>query len=619
MNKIHKLSDQEIVKIAAGEVLEKPANAVKELIENSIDAGATFITLELLQAGKEQIKISDNGSGMSVDDLRICFLPHTTSKISTVQDLESINTFGFRGEALASMCAVSLVTIISKQPKAEHGTKIIIDQGQIISEEIVSAPIGTTIIVDNMFAYLPARKKFLKKDDTEWRSIVSTFHAFCLAYSNIHFKLFGNQQLAYNCTPTQNTKTRIQQIWGSTPENILADIESKNSADVMIAGVVSLHPHYRYDRSHIYCFVNGRYVKNINLLKAILKGYQGILPAQKFPTAVIFIDVPASFIDVNIHPKKEEILFENGYAIEKEITRAISTTISHALQTNNDQKSILQAQTPESFTPESPSNSHEQIWQTSSPFIPDPYIVPQAPQDFFAAPKINFENFFQTFESSPAKPIQAKEEQSALIKNDDITIIGQFASTYILVEKDKHLILVDQHAAHERILYEQHKNQKELAASIQLMFPIFITLLPEEVNKLEPYLPLLAAHGIQAECFNNTTVLISATIVSLKSENMQELLKNCISKISENSGQDITNLLHETLYAQIACATAVKAGDVLSQESMHKILTTLMKTSNHTTCPHGRPTHYAWLADDIKKCFKRDYTFKKIDPEYQLL
>lgn len=611
IQKIHKLSDQEILKIAAGEVLEKPANAVKELLENSIDAGATFITLELLEAGKKQIKINDNGCGMSAQDLRICFLPHTTSKLSKVEDLEAINTFGFRGEALASMCAVSLVTITSKEAQAEHGTQIIIKQGKISSEEIVSAQTGTTIIIDNIFEYMPARKKFLKKEDSEWRLVVSTFHAFCLAYPQIHFKLFHNKQLAYNCTPTNDVKTRIQQIWNSIPENILANVQSKKNNDVIISGVVSLHPHYRYDRNHVYCFVNGRYVKNINLLKAILKGYQGILPAQKFPTAVLFIDVPPSLIDVNIHPKKEEILFVHAYTIEKDITLAVSATITQLHKKESDESVLPQAPSRLTF------ENRSEILPSSTPFIADPFIVQSEPKRFFAPP-IQFKNPMGNFVQS--EPLfQETETQVKILAHDDFKIIGQFASTYILVEKDKNLIVVDQHAAHERILYEQHKNQKEIAATIQLMFPFFITLTPEEVSKIQPYLSILSDHGIQAECFNANTILISATLVSLKNENMHELLKTCISKINQHSGQDILTVLHETLYAQIACATAVKAGDILSQESMQHIITTLIKTDNHVTCPHGRPTHYAWLADDIKKCFKRDYTFKKIDPEYQIL
>ena len=618
MNKIHKLSDQEILKIAAGEVLEKPANAVKELLENSIDAGSTFITLELLEAGKKQIKISDNGSGMSIEDLRICFLPHTTSKLSKVQDLETISTFGFRGEALASMCAVSMVTLISKEAQADCGTKLIINQGKIISEEIVSAPIGTTIIVDNFFEYIPARKKFLKKDDTEWRSVVSIFYAFCLAYPHIHFKLFHNEQLAYNCTPTNDVKTRIQQIWSSTPENILAHIESKKNNDVMISGVVSLHPHYRYDRNHIYFFVNGRYVKNINLLKAILKGYQGILPAQKFPTAVIFIDVPPSLIDVNIHPKKEEILFVHSYALEKEISLAISATLT-GLQKKEPEDSLIPQTQKQTHTEGFSFKEQTETSESNSAFITDPFIVELQPKPFFAPPPFQFKNPMQNFAPSEDFFKKPKDEQAHIVSDNDFKIIGQFSSTYILVEKEKNLIFVDQHAAHERILYEQHKNRQEISATIQLMFPFFITLTPEEVSNIEPYLPILSEHGIQAECFNTNTILISATLVSLKNENMQDLLKTCISKINENYNQDIITVLHETLYAQIACATAVKAGELLSQESMHHIIATLIKTNNHITCPHGRPTHYAWLADDIKKCFKRDYTSKKIDPEYQLL
>jgi len=607
MNKIHKLAEQEIIKIAAGEVLERPANAVKELIENSIDAGATFISVELMQAGKERIKITDNGSGMSLDDARICFLPHTTSKLSTVQDLETICTFGFRGEALASMCAASLVTIITKEADTLHGTQLTIEQGKILSEEIVSAPQGTTIIVDNIFKHIPARKKFLKKEETEWRSTISMFHAFCLAYPAIHFKIFHNGSLAYNCTPVASIQQRIEQIWNGAHNEALTPLVKQEKNNVSVSGVISLHTSYRYDRSHIYCFVNGRYVKNIALIKAVLKGYQGLLPAQKFPTAVIFIDVPSENIDVNIHPKKEEILFAHPHEVEKCIQQTITATLNQLPET---QPAPVQAK------PFTASTATSSLSSTPAPFMPQQFVLDLAPLPTMPqSASLPLKNFVM-----PALPfLEAEQTQIKISHMEEFSIIGQFFNTYIIVEKDGHLILVDQHAAHERILYEQYKIRTESAASIQLLFPTFITLSTQELDVFEPYLPILFEHGIQAERFNDTTLIIHATLVSLKNENIEHLIKACIATITENSGKEITQILHETLYAQIACATAVKAGDVLTPDSMQHIVETLVHTANHLTCPHGRPTHYAWFADQIKKYFKRDYTSKKVDPEYHIL
>lgn len=603
MQKIKKLSQHDIIKIAAGEVVERPANALKELIENSIDAGATQITVHLKQGGKELIEITDNGCGMSQEDALISFLPHTTSKINSIDDLESVASFGFRGEALASMAAVSKLAIVTNNGSLES-TKLVIENGSLISQTVASHAQGTTICIQNLFAFLPARKKFLKKDETELHACTQIFQAFCLAYPHIHFKLFHNDTLLVNCLTTDNILTRVQQVWPNVPASQLHTINTSHDA-VQICGVTSNPQYQKYDRSCMYVFVNQRFVKNQHLLKAILKGYQGILPPQKFPVTVLQITVPQASIDVNIHPKKEEILFTHPHSIDKQITHSIQETIS-ALHT------------PAIQTPE-----------TQAPFDQEP-VIQKASYNFQSTEKYTHslpETMFVT-KTEPfifEKNIQKKAEQKNISEQESIfthknnfeyTLIGQYNTTYILIQKEHDLILIDQHAAHERILYEQYKASTQPQPSVRLLFPHIINTTQQEADRLEPHFGLFTRHGITLERFSDTQLCLYATPIGTKNEQLTDIIQACLALAHQT---DIENKIHETLYAQIACASAIKAGQELTQETMHSLIEQLMTTPNYQTCPHGRPTHIAFFEKDITKYFKRDYTHKKIDYEHNIL
>ncbi|AXK60656.1 hypothetical protein C0J27_02765 [Candidatus Chromulinivorax destructor] len=306
LNKIKILPAHEAIKIAAGEVVERPSNIIKELVENSIDAGSTKITITVHQAGTSLIIITDNGCGMSADDAKLSVAQHATSKITTVHDLESITTFGFRGEALASINSVSKLSITTKTESDQTGTYIAWSFGNLIEESLRTHQTGTTIQIADLFENIPARKKFLKKNETEFRAIVTLFQALCLDYQSIHFQLYDEHKLHFNCPAVTKLIDRCAQLFDFNLYNKMIPLTELTNSLCSVSGIVSVPSYYRYDRNQIFIFVNNRWIKNIDITKAIMKGYAGQLPPQKFPAAAIFITLPSDQVDVNIHPKKKK-------------------------------------------------------------------------------------------------------------------------------------------------------------------------------------------------------------------------------------------------------------------------------------------------------------------------
>ena len=329
MARIKQLSAQEAQKIAAGEVVERPANVVKELVENALDAGSTQIAIYIQDAGKSLIRIVDNGYGMNPEDAHLCFKHHATSKITRVDDLPSLTTFGFRGEALSSISAVSKVTLITKEAEAAHATKLVLEHGLVIAEEQISGNTGTDISIADLFYNVPARKKFLKTHETESRQILLLFQAFCLDYLSVHFKLYTQGNLIFNCPGTTDMQQRIAQLWDhSIAQQTIAIAATTNG--IHIEGVITNHTYSRYDRSALFFLVNKRWVKNHTLAKAVMKGYMNVLQPDKFPLACIAITIDPAQVDINIHPRKEEVQFLHPRIVE----HALQTTVKEALEKN---------------------------------------------------------------------------------------------------------------------------------------------------------------------------------------------------------------------------------------------------------------------------------------------
>lgn len=610
MGKIQQLSLHEIQKIAAGEVIDRPANIVKELIENSLDAGATHIKICIQEGGKKVIRIIDNGCGMSHEDALMCCMHHATSKIKSVADLEFVQTFGFRGEALSSIVAVARVTLSTRQAADEHGVMLKFDQGAMISDSIVSLVPGTDIEVEDLFYTVPARKKFLKSTETEWRQILLLVQAYCLDYRSIHFELYHNDQVVINCPPAKSLHDRVTQLWDHAMSSSMVAIEGKNERnDIAIEGLVSNHQFSRYDRSNIFMFVNSRWIKNQHLSKAVLKSYANVLQPGKYPCAIICITVDPVQVDINIHPRKEEVKFLHPQIVESVIHNAVHAALQGTLtRAGIDQRNEEMSQYPKNAAPL---------------FFKQEYA---APVFTFHKPEPSCPKFPEKHASNPSiapqsEPLEQliQEEQQVIMQPHRVagesfgTIIGQYKATYILIERDNELMIVDQHAAHERVLYERFSNRFDEIATVKLLFPLSIMVSSEDCMVLDTHKQIFADYGVMLEPFGQNSFIISATPVHLQNIDFNDLIKQFLGCFYENQGaQTITlsSMLHNKLRALMACKAAVKAGDVLTNAQMEQILKDLSVTENNLTCPHGRPTHWCINHDELEKKFKRDYRSK---------
>lgn len=595
MAKIKVLPLHEAQKIAAGEVIERPANVIKELIENALDARATQITLSIENGGSDLISITDNGCGMSYDDARLCIEQFATSKISAVEELQAIGTFGFRGEALASIAAVSKLTIITKEESSIQGVQLEIEQGKIIQESITSCNTGTTITVRDIFYNVPARKKFLKKRDTEWRQIVQFIQAFCFDYVSVHFKVFHDHKLALNCPPTDSLITRAAQLFDNRIADSLLTIEQQG--DNPIHGIISNAHYYRYDRSAQFFFVNKRWVKNHTLSRALLKGYAQVLPTDRYPAACIFIDLDPTTIDVNIHPRKEEVQFLHPRIIENQLQQAVQETLEKKVSLSLTSKNT-QAPTLHFGEEKQPRFVAASLMGTQTPLGVPPPLTKSIPEIRYTVQEL---------------PAAVEAHENLVIEQQlsaHFTIIGHYKKTYILLEREDGIYLVDQHAAHERILYEQFTQRFGAIESVPLMFPQIIQIDSHDLALLSSTFDLLAQHGIFLEVFGEHQLVVQSIPVHAKNISMTELIKTITGWLVEYQRieqQQLHTLINEKLHAQMACKAALKAGDNLSREAMHELLKQLHHCKKRFTCPHGRPTGWLLSLSEIEKQFKRNY------------
>lgn len=587
MVRIKQLSHDQAQKIAAGEVVERPANVAKELIENALDAGATAITLYIQDAGKVLIRVVDNGCGMSSEDARLCFLHHATSKITSVDDLPSLATFGFRGEALSSICSVSKVTLLTKEEHAQTATHLVVENATIIAQTQVAGNSGTDITIADLFYTIPARKKFLKTNDTEWRHILLLFQSFCLAHPQVHFRLFSQGNELFNCPGTDALSQRVAQLWDHSIAQKIIPVTFQNE-EVAIRGIISNHTYGRYDRSCLFFFVNNRWVKNYTLAKALLKGYANVLPADKFPLCALSIRINPALIDVNIHPRKEEIQFLHPRLVETAIQTVVRTSLQDHLS--------VQIQKPISFS--------------SSSYSVTPINIPISLPSFTAQ---------KTNVTPPSEPLIAHTIPLA-VQNmpiftttnqdqwKDCYIIGQLHKTYILIEQEDGLFIVDQHAAHESVLYERFSSRFTAIDTIQLLFPLTFTLNDEDMKLALYHRQFFEQHGITLERFGTHQIIIASVPLHIKDIHLEELVRNTLEWAREEKGldsQQLYEVLTKKLHAQMACKAAIKAGDILTAAQMQQLLSDLDKTDQRFTCPHGRPTGWNISLTDIEKKFKR--------------
>lgn len=634
MARIKQLSPHEAQKIAAGEVVERPANVVKELVENALDAGATQISIYIEDAGKKLIRIVDNGCGMSQEDAHLCFKHHATSKITSVDQLSQLLTFGFRGEALSSIAAVSKIQLTTKEVESSLGTQLRLEQLHAMHEQAVTCNNGTDIAIADLFYNVPARKKFLKTNDTEWRQIQLLFHAFCLDYKQIHFALYHQNSLIYNCPPVADLSARISQLYDHTLASQLIPISYEQNG-IMLEGVISSHTYGRYDRSAIFFLLNKRWVKNHTLGKALLKGYANVLPPDKFPLACLHVTLDPNQVDINIHPRKEEVQFLHPRIVEQAIATAVKEGLEKHLSAQLQKKVSLQPASLPPWRPISnttPLGSFNQVQATPS-FCASPISTltqetyfdklstngktedqGEVKNDYSLNLEDNLKEKLTTVRAEPveaynyAEQIKIGQQITNVSSDPDFHIIGQLHKTYILIEEKDGLFIVDQHAAHERILYEQFSTRFENVATIALLFPPVIILSEHEMKLLMAHQELFDRNHITFEQLGLNQIVITAVPVHLKEINVEELIQQTIGWIEENQKSEpelFYKKVNEKLHAQMACKAAVKAGDVLTHSQMQKLLSDLQHVNNRFTCPHGRPTGWNITLYEIEKKFKR--------------
>lgn len=596
MNKIHILHENVSNKIAAGEVVERPASVVKELVENSIDAGATSITVEIKDGGISYIRVVDNGTGMDTEDAKVSFIRHATSKIQDEKDLNNIITLGFRGEALASIASVSEVSMFTKLKDNNYGTKIDIVGGEYKFVGNAGCPDGTVIIIRNLFYNTPARLKFLKKESREAAIISEMVNKLALSRSDISFKFINNEKLMFNTPGDNELKNTVLALYGRDVYDSLIKISYKGNI-LSISGFIGNSDAARSNRSFQTFFVNNRYIKNKMLSTAVDSAYKTFLTNNKFPFCIIYISIYPDLVDVNVHPTKAEVRFQD----EREVFSAIFNTVRNGLtgeilipDTHKDkmffkteQQSLL-------------SNSYDE-----SPIFNKPSYKNPINDDL----KIAEDNIHtKTYETIDDVRVSSSEFlKEAEVKNllPPLVIIGQCHLTYILAQGPDSLYIIDQHAAHERIMYEKYKDSYESDGiqSQSLISPIIVDLSPQEICTIKDNIEVILKLGFDIEIFGNNSVILRSVPVIFGEPQLKKLFLEVIDLMDMSSPSE-KNSIDSMLYT-MACKSAVKANDKLSIMEMEEILSMLRKTANPYNCPHGRPTIIKLTKSELEKKFKR--------------
>ena len=600
MANVKLLDTNTINKIAAGEVVERPASCVKELIENSIDAGAKRIEIEILNGGKSLIRVTDDGAGMSKEDSLLAIKRHATSKLSNVRDLLQISTLGFRGEALPTIAAVSKFSLQTRRADDELGTQIKVDGGKFLDSHEIGCKIGTNILVEDLFFNTPARLKFLKTTTTEANKIHDFIVKLALSRPEISFKFINGNRTALTTPGNGKIFDTLTAIYGTELTSTLLEINFE-TPDVKISGFVGKPNFLKSYRNWQSFIVNGRVVANRTISKAIEEAYKSLIPKGGYPLAVLKIIVPQNSIDVNVHPQKIELKFENEGKIFKAVYGAIKETIS---EKKSDLTQVAAA--PENVHYEKidleeyfgEMKKAEEIKNT--PPISQKDLDEEIFAEFKKPPeKILTENL--TEKKSPEEKISLSEKIT-----EKLQPIGQVDFCYIIARSDSDLYIVDQHAAHERILFDRLSGYAEKIPAQRLLIHKILKFDERESQIIENNLELFANLGFTMEMSGENEFRLIEIPADASDSDSENMLREIISSVVETEvTENIAANIRKTVLATTACRAAVKAGQELNQKQMQIILDDLSKTPNPHTCPHGRPTIIKFSSNDLAKMFKR--------------
>jgi len=575
---IRVLSESVASKIAAGEVVERPASVVKELIENAIDADATEIKIRIKDSGKHLIEVADNGIGIPAEELQLAVSRYATSKISSAEDLQRISTLGFRGEALASIAAISYLQISSRSKHEEVGAKLIVEAGKIISRKKAGLPVGTRVLVENLFVNVPARLEFLKSDMTERRHIARLITRYAMAYPHIRFNHLDRNKKVLQTSGNGNRREVMAQIYRLDLAKQMLEISFRDDS-LTIEGLISPIEFSRSNRKEIVFFVNGRWVQNIALSSACVNAYHTYLMVGRYPTALLFLSIMPGEVDVNVHPTKAQVRFRGKNRVFSAVTRAVRRTL------------LAYSPVP-SITPS--------IWHSYN------QTEQRDPLDWHFAHDI--ESKESAIQITQPSEIGAHLSQLEITEKKGLPLlrsIGQIGATYIVAEGPDGLYLIDQHAAHERVLYERLMESINKKGTSQLLLePEVLDLNLEDTILLRKIMPALNTIGFQIEEFGKTVFRIRAVPGQLAHVDPLGLIHSALEQ-SGDGKQFLRPEKEKMLIARICKGASVKGGQVLSKEEQSKLLRDLESCQNPRTCPHGRPTMIHLSVDLLERQFGR--------------
>lgn len=642
MPKINVLPKHLAELIAAGEVVERPASVVKELLENSIDAGSDKITVEIKNGGISYIRITDNGCGISRDDIRNAFVSHATSKISSVDDLNSILTLGFRGEALASVSAVAMVEVMTKTADEEIGTRYVIENGEEILLDDAGCPEGTTMIVRDLFIKTPARMKFLKKDVTEANAVAGVIDRLALSHPEVSFRFIREGKQALITSGKGDLLTCIREIFGKDFSSDLIPAEF-NDRGIKVSGFVSKPSASRPNRNMQFFFLNNRLIKTGTGSAALSEGYKNSIMVGKFPSCVLNIEINPSLVDVNVHPAKTEVRFSD----ERPVFNAVYCACKGALSAGDTPKKAViinrdfykEPQKPaEQIKIATPTAPKTDFWQNipikkENDIKPAPFkinfIEPQKTQTIIESPpktviaaspaeeakaEDKFENIL--LNNSPQKvdipqndvTVNSAVEESVENKNDfieeEFNLIGEAFKTYILCEYRNKMIIIDKHAAHERIIYEKLKRENGERSPQLLLLPVTVTLSKDEYSALLDNINLVNNAGFEAEDFGNGCIIVRECPMELSADDIEDVIIEIAGRFVENK-QNVSFEKLDWIFHSVACRSAIKAGNFTSKFEMERFAKQLLSMPDIRYCPHGRPVLIEMTQRELEKNFGR--------------
>jgi DNA mismatch repair protein MutL len=583
--------------IAAGEVVERPASIVKELIENSIDASATEISIDIEKGGKGLVRVVDNGHGMKRDDAFLCLERHATSKVKSAEDLFALHTMGFRGEALPAIASVSRLRLTTRSVEEENGWQIYAEGGTIRQADAVGAAFGTIVEARNLFFNTPGRRKFLRKDETEFGHIADVVNRLALSRPDIHFRLAHNGRTVIDAYRHNRLEERAAALLGRTIAADLLAVEAESGHGEMLVGLISTPGTSRSSTAQIYTYINGRFVRDRVVQHAILDAYRTMLEKRRYPVAVLFIDMPPEMVDVNVHPTKHEVRFRNQHQVHDFIVSALRTRLQQGVE------------------PSRPVTS--QVYETLVADNPDatPIVTKHVEyQDRIQESLVAFnDKVAASPDISAVSTVKgdmtdwAQRPQAVNSIPEGWRLIGQYLNSYLLCQAADELVLVDQHAAHERIGFERLRQQLESngIASQNLLFPVVLELEHREAAVFVEHLAEFARFGFDVEAFGGRSFTVKAVPALIGDVDAERLVRDLAAELNEigRAGQLEDEI--ERVLSVLACHSMIRANQALSEAEMHQLLKDLAAIDFGSCCPHGRPVMHRLTKRDVEKLFHR--------------